>query len=298
MKYYDSVDTTNPNGTASATKMYLDRTLAHEFVHAAMAANITDFNSLPKWFKEGGSAEIVQGADNRGGTIVDLLQNPARLEATLNGTSDEGTDVYAGGFLAMRYMAKATVDAGKATSQAEVAKKLMQQLANTSGSSTDFDAAINSATGGTFINQSDFISKFMNVVNNTSGYNMTALTVSNYQNTSDGMVVTFAEGTVVDFLKDKFGINIQYYDYDPFNNVSTYDNDTGAITGSDAGSGVSKNAEDIVPETTDPKTWKLPTETSTTYSGLKVIWPDGYTTEIDTEGNSYTYAELRMTEKN
>ena len=73
--------------------------------------------------------------------------------------------------------------------------------------------------------------------------------------------------------------------------------DTGAITGKDAGGATAKDAEDIVPETTDPRTWKLPTEESTTYSGLKVYWPDGYITEISADGNSYTYGEVKMTEK-
>ena len=141
MKYYDSVDTTDPNGSAESTSMYLDRTLAHEFVHAAMAANITDFNVLPEWYIEGGSAEVVHGADIRSYTMRNLLQNPSTLSATLNGSSAEGDNVYAAGFMLMRYMAKETVAAGKATSQAAVAKSLMQALAATSGNSGDFDTA-------------------------------------------------------------------------------------------------------------------------------------------------------------
>ena len=41
----------------------------------------------------------------------------------------------------------------------------------------------------------------------------------------------------------------------------------------------------------------MPTEESTTYDGLKVIWPDGYTTAISTGGDAYTYDTLTMVDK-
>ena len=262
MSYYNSVDTTNENGVAQSTSMYLDRTLAHEFVHAAMAANITDFNTLPKWYKEGGSAEIVHGADIRSYTMLNLLQNPSTLSATLNGSSDAGDDVYAAGFMLMRYMAKASVDSGNAFSPTSVAKKLMQELV--ANGASGFDAAISTASGGTFSGEADLISQFMAVVN-------------------AGNISSYADAKTL--LENSFSIIID-------------NDDTGAITGSDAGGGSSKNAEDIVPEKTKPNSWAMPTSSSSTFSGLRVIWPDGYITDISSvDGSTYTYGEARMTEK-
>jgi len=290
MKYYDSVDTTDPNGSAENTSMYLDRVLAHEFVHAAMAANITDFNNLPSWFIEGGTADLVQGADNRATTMVSLLQSPTTLQDVLDGNNSDDDNVYAAGFMVMRYMTKATVDNTAATSQATVAKNLMQTLANTSGNATDFDSAIRSASNNYFSGKDDLISKFMNLVNNpgnnSSGnaYDLSDVAVSSFDTSTQ--TVSFSATSAMAFLKDKFGIDAQYYSTMNYNGTSykTNDPDTGAITGSDAGGATSKNAEDIVPETTTTDQWSLPTSETSTISGLTVHWPDGYTTEISSDG--------------
>jgi len=303
MKYYDSVDTTDPNGSAENTSMYLDRVLAHEFVHAAMAANITDFNNLPSWFIEGGTADLVQGADNRATTMVSLLQSPTTLQDVLDGNNSDDDNVYAAGFMVMRYMTKATVDNTAATSQATVAKNLMQTLANTSGNATDFDSAIRSASNNYFSGKDDLISKFMNLVNNpgnnSSGnaYDLSDVAVSSFDTSTQ--TVSFSATSAMAFLKDKFGIDAQYYSTMNYNGTSykTNDPDTGAITGSDAGGATSKNAEDIVPETTTTDQWSLPTSETSTISGLTVHWPDGYTTEISSDGNSFTYGQLTMTDK-
>lgn len=281
MKYYNNIDTTSVDGASSDTSMYLDRTLAHEFTHAAMAANITDFNQLPKWFKEG-SAELVHGADDaRAVSMVTLLNSPTTLQNVLNGSNDTGDYAYAAGYMLLRYMTKATVDNTAATSQVDVAKNLMSKLANSSGSSTDFDTAINTATGGTFTSKDDLITKFMNVVNDTT----------DPAPTTDMSINTTANfAPVLNWLKTHFGIDTPY-----FSNID--DPDTGAITGSDAGGSTAKDKHDVVPETTTTDSWSLPTAESTTYDGLKVVWPDGYTTSITTGGDAYTYDTLTMVEK-
>ena len=95
---------------------------------------------------------------------------------------------------------------------------------------------------------------------------------------------------VLTFMKNNFGIDTPY-----FSNLT--DIDTGAITGSDAGGATPKDAEGVVPELTTTDQWTMPKEQSTTFSGLRVIWPDGTITEISSEG-SYTYGKLHMTAKN
>ena len=274
MKYYNEMDETDENGVGAGTSMYLDRTLAHEFTHAAMAANITDFNSLPKWFKEG-SAELAHGADDaRAVSMVNLLQNPDTLEATLNGTSDSGDNAYAAGYMLLRYMAKeGAIQTGN--SQLDVVKNLMSDLVQNGADA--FDSAIKNATGSKFSSKDDLINQFMTVARTAPSIDTSIKTTTNFQ-------------PVLDFMNTNFGIDTPY-----FSNIS--DNDTGAITGSDAGGANDLNAEDIVLENTDPSSWTAPTSESTTYNGLKVIWNDGTTTDISSDGSSFTYGELVMTEK-
>lgn len=63
--YYESISTENPNGLSKKTSFCLDRTLAHEFTHAVMIANIREFSSalLPDFIIEG-MAELTHGIDD------------------------------------------------------------------------------------------------------------------------------------------------------------------------------------------------------------------------------------------
>ena len=83
MDYYSSMDMNDWNGNASGGAGYLDRTIAHEMVHALMSANIENFSSLPKYIKEG-AAEVVHGIDDfRKSTISSLAANPSTLRSVL-----------------------------------------------------------------------------------------------------------------------------------------------------------------------------------------------------------------------
>ena len=88
---------------------YLDRTIAHEFTHAVMAANIDYFGELPHCVKEG-AAELTHGIDDeRGNVIVDLLTNrKSNLQSILSsgGSQSDGGDSYAAGYMLLRYLAK------------------------------------------------------------------------------------------------------------------------------------------------------------------------------------------------
>ena len=113
MYYYDNLDTSNPNGsTYTAGAGYLDRTIAHELTHAAMAANITNFNSLPLFIKEG-MAELTHGIDDqRYSDIQYLAGNPYALYSALdvNQISSGSSINYAGGYMFLRYLAKRLYD--------------------------------------------------------------------------------------------------------------------------------------------------------------------------------------------
>ena len=104
MNYYDSIDTSNPNGSGSGQALtYLDRTIAHEMVHAVMAANFDYYNDFSTLFKEG-SAELVHGIDDKRKTnIQNLASSSSALQSALNGS---GTNTYAAGYMVLRYLAK------------------------------------------------------------------------------------------------------------------------------------------------------------------------------------------------
>ncbi len=112
MKYYKSFDQQNVNGKSNNTSAgYLDRTLAHEFVHAVMAANITRFNNLPLFVKEG-LAELVHGIDDERSYSICALATTSKVDDlkkmfTIKGTQyNYGDASYAGGYMLFRYLAK------------------------------------------------------------------------------------------------------------------------------------------------------------------------------------------------
>ena len=105
LHYFGNIDTTDPNGVGSSAALnYLDRTIAHELVHAVMSANVDWYANLPTFFKEG-SAELVHGIDDkRYTTIKNLSTNPTTLKTSA--TSGSGVNSYAAGYIALRYLAK------------------------------------------------------------------------------------------------------------------------------------------------------------------------------------------------
>ena len=111
MDYYSSLDVNDWNGSASGGAGYLDRTVAHEMVHALMSANIKNFANLPKYIKEG-AAEAVHGIDDfRKSTIMALAGNPANLQSVLqNSSAPSGDEAYAAGYMILRYLAKQSAD--------------------------------------------------------------------------------------------------------------------------------------------------------------------------------------------
>ena len=97
----------NPDGKNDSGYTYLDRTLAHEFTHAVMSANINGFDNLPQFITEG-MAELTHGIDDERTSKINLLaDDSASLKSSLAlapGTC--GNYEYAGGYMFLRYLAK------------------------------------------------------------------------------------------------------------------------------------------------------------------------------------------------
>ncbi|MBR1729710.1 MAG: hypothetical protein IJ728_09330 [Selenomonadaceae bacterium] len=123
MRYYNDLRADNVDGATNFNQGniragYLDRTLAHEFTHAVMAANIDHFNDLPAYLKEG-TAELTHGiSDERRIDIEKLASDPVKLLQSLNSNSNadqifvEGVNApaYAGGYILLNYFAKTSAN--------------------------------------------------------------------------------------------------------------------------------------------------------------------------------------------
>jgi flagellin len=94
--------------TAAGVKMYNDRIIAHEMVHAILADQMGDnYYDMPTWLKEG-TAEFVHGADERLKIDVDangLNAVLARASALMGGATWNGDSLdYSASYLAVKYM--------------------------------------------------------------------------------------------------------------------------------------------------------------------------------------------------
>lgn len=113
MHYYNGFNKQDVNGKAAKdSAICLDRTLAHEFVHAVMAANIDNFAKLPHFVKEG-LAELVHGIDDERQDEIEVLATKCNtsslremFETELKKSNYEYDIAYSGGYMLFRYLAK------------------------------------------------------------------------------------------------------------------------------------------------------------------------------------------------
>ena len=147
LAYFDAASL--PNGGSAPA--YTDRVIAHEMAHAVMGRTM-NFAALPSWFIEG-SAEAVQGADERlsgdtaGGT------NVTGILAAFNADDVSGSAGYSGGYAAIRYMHAEIKAAGGSG-----IKDIMGYLKQNSGST--LDQALTNASKGAFTGLADFNTQF------------------------------------------------------------------------------------------------------------------------------------------
>lgn len=137
MHYYNNIDTSDPNGKGSSGALVtLDRTIAHELVHAIMSANVDYYNDFPDSFKEG-AAEVVHGIDDKRRTqIENLSKNSSALKSAMSGS---GVESYAAGYMTLRYLAK----------QAAANRDPSADIVPTNNTSTDNTPTDNTTTDNT-----------------------------------------------------------------------------------------------------------------------------------------------------
>ncbi len=115
MNQFDKINMSDPNGAGNNGE-YIDRTLAHEFTHCVMAANINYYTALPQFIKEG-MAELTHGGDDGASNqswMRTLAGNQSLIDSALdlNNTGSSQASAYAGGYMFLRYLAKQGSSAG------------------------------------------------------------------------------------------------------------------------------------------------------------------------------------------
>ena len=116
---YAHINPTDPNGDANyngSTKerIYADRLIAHEMVHALMFSNGTIKNSMPEIFTEG-IADLVQGNDDYNSQqrdrMIKLVNDSDTFTQAMVFTPGTGTLYsYPAGHMFLRYLAKQSLD--------------------------------------------------------------------------------------------------------------------------------------------------------------------------------------------
>lgn len=277
MSRCSDIDTTDASGAIENNISPFDVTIAHELTHSVMQANIAHFNEMPGYFVEG-SADLTGGGDSTYSNMRTLLKNGA---STLKGVYEgyySSTYDYAAGFMILRYLAKTTNENnGKDTVQ--VMKDLMMYLAAHDGKQDSYDDAIYYASDGIFYDEDDLIESFTN-------------TVDSYDISSDDDADSFLKSVADIDVGGWIRTNEQTVT-EGNSTRTTWTNvwdvgDSGAITGSDAGGGSYKSYDDVVPETTSPSSWNLPSS-SYYYKGLTMIFPDEYLSTETSNSTVYVY---------
>ena len=223
----------------------LDRVIAHELTHGVMMNRFKHFaqvgadDGLPSYIVEGGTAELVHGADSRLLNDTSYMHDSGTFKTQVfdaTGTGVAAASSYDGGFVAMRYFAsEANINANDAM------KKFMSAM----DQGATVDEAFNTASAGKYATRADFESAFL---------------------------AELGDGSNSATMLAKIGINLT-------------NDDTGAISGSDAGGKITKTPSSIVHEVGSTVNWRLPSSNSSLIGGLEVRWPTGSSTTNDGGGD-------------
>ena len=173
-------------------------------------------------------------AANDTNTDMDRQTIQKEVEQSIDQINDNALVTYNG-----KYMLDGMSTIGGVGSALESVKGFMGALNMTSSSGmAALDEAVAAASGGVFANAQALIDSYISDMSSNSG------TSADQQKA---------------FLKEYCGIDLD-------------NEDTGAITGKDAGGDTVKTAASVVPETIPASSWTMPTSGSSTFKGLTINW--------------------------
>ena len=206
MNYFKDISSDNVDGSTTAVKNLLDRTLAHELTHSNMETNINYFVELPQFIIEG-AAELVHGIDDeRGNRIFQIAADSTTLDTVLDvtntGTGD--SNYYAGGYMFLRYFAKhaATNELpafGEITATVKPAKNGNYYISGNSTAETASTTAqsinLGTVSKGVYTLKNTGVHQ---VINNTGNLKIVGLTVNDTLIGSDAAdIVETSEGSFI-----------------------------------------------------------------------------------------------------
>ena len=191
-------------------------------------------------------------AANDTNTDLDRQTIQKEVEQSIDQINDNALVTYNG-----KYMLDGMSTVGGVGSELESVKGFLGALNNTSKSGmAALDEAVAAASGGVFSNMQSLIDQFVSDISANSG------TSTDQQKA---------------FLKEYCGIDLD-------------NDDTGAITGKDAGGETVKTAESVVPETGSTSSWTAPGNMSgtSTFNGLTIHWATTFNSDPDANPNPAT----------
>ena len=115
LENYGNIDPDNQNG-AQSIRTYVDRTIAHEFIHATMFGTGTFKRQMPQFFTEG-VADLVHGGDDFNSNDTDVIvklaesyQGISEALAFRAGTGSDNPEAYPGGYMFLRWLTHQNLD--------------------------------------------------------------------------------------------------------------------------------------------------------------------------------------------
>lgn len=217
----------------------LDRVIAHELTHGVMINRFKNFSELPSWIVEGGSAELVHGADERIAASDSYLASAAAFKSQVfnaKGTGAAAVHAYDGGFIAMRFMLETSN-----INPSDGIKKFMEVM-DRGGT---LNEAMSSTSNGIWDSTDSFVTQFLGTLDSYVGIGVNNGT---YANTTEAAAA---------FLKEACKIDVD-------------SKDTGSVGGLDAGGKLEKTGSSVVHEVGSPVNWRMPSSTTTMIGGLEV----------------------------
>lgn len=168
--YYSQISGNNGIGINSAPQTF-DRAVCHAIATAVLSCNISNYDTLPFWFKEGMSS-LVYGLDDKvTDDVKELLRNRTRLEAAFYSEIDS-QDSKVIGYLFLRYLFSSltvkdaeTVSYDGLTKGARNVKSMLQHMSSSkrTNSAVILDEGVMSVTNK-FKTASDIKNSFLSAL--------------------------------------------------------------------------------------------------------------------------------------
>ena len=210
---YGKIDPADVNGNTriegGMQQCYLDRTIAHEMVHAVMQGNgsfkiyngkTSQVTSMPEFFTEG-VAELIMGLDDFDGQNVEDIREIAadreKLSNAMALASGTGTRVrYTSGYMFLRYLCQQSLDSQSADTPSAGMSSAQEALSNIDAQGGDYGKALllQALSGHSAARAARYTSAGDKVMNYGASSSLSDLAASSFRN-SDSLSLVSESGS-------------------------------------------------------------------------------------------------------